>query len=69
MALSRWQMQDFKSWKGLTKSNHISALFGKSPQQASNIMTRMMEFNHGKSLESYLSRFPAKYFDEDDDYT
>lgn len=62
-------MQDFTSWKGLTKSNHISSLFGKNPQVATNIMVRMMEFNYGKSLESYLSRFPVKYFEEDDDYT
>lgn len=32
-------------------------------------MVRLMEHNHGKSMESYLSRFPIKYFDEDDDYT
>ena len=62
-------MQEFTSWKGLTKSNHISAIFGSMPQQASNIMTRIMEFNYGKSLDSYLSRFPVKYFDEDADYT
>lgn len=69
MALAKWQMKDFSSWKGVTKSNHISAVFGKMPQAASNIMTRMMEVNYGKSLESYLSRFPVKYFEEDDDYT
>lgn len=32
-------------------------------------MIRLMEHNYGKSLDSYLSRFPTKYFDEDGDYT
>jgi hypothetical protein len=51
----------------LTKSNHISALYGDKPQLATKVMIRLMEHNYGKSLESYLSRFPTKYFEEDSD--
>ena len=67
MALGKWQMRDFTSWKGLTKSNHISAIYGDKPQMATPIMVRLMEHNYGKSLETYLNRFPTKYFEEDSD--
>ena len=32
-------------------------------------MIRLLEHNYGKNLESYLSRFPVKYFEEDEDIT
>ena len=51
----------------LTKSNHISAVYGDKPQLATPIMVRLMEHNYGKSLEAYLNRFPTKYFEEDSD--
>jgi len=49
----------------MTKENHISAAFGSKPQLASNVYLRLMEMKHGKNLESYLQRFPVKYFEED----
>lgn len=60
-------MRDFTSWKGLTKSNHISAIYGNKPQLATPIMVKLMEHNYGRSFETYLSRFPTKYFEEDSD--
>ena len=60
-------MRDFTSWKGTTKSNHISAIYGDKPQQGTPTMVRLMEHNFGKSLETYLNRFPTKYFEEDSD--
>ena len=32
-------------------------------------MVRLLEHNYGKNLETYLSRFPVKYFEEDEDIT
>lgn len=61
-------MKDFTSWKGLTKNNHLSAVYGDKPQLATNIMVRLMESNYGRSLESYLNKFPVKYFEEDEDF-
>ena len=58
-------MREITTWKGTTKDNHISAAFGSTPQLASNLYIRLLEQKHGKNLESYLSRFPIKYFDED----
>lgn len=60
-------MRDFTSWAGLTKTNHINAVFGNKPQLATNTMVRLMEHNYGKSMETYLNRFPTKYFEEDED--
>lgn len=45
----------------------MTAAYGDKPQLATPIMLRLMEHNYGKSMESYLSRFPVKYFDEDSD--
>lgn len=67
MALGKWQMREFTSWKGLTKANHVSAIYGDKPQLATPVMIRLMEHNYGKSLENYLSKFPTKYFEEDSD--
>ena len=62
-------MRDFTSWAGLSRSNHISSVFGVNQQQATSTMIRLMEKNYGKSLESWLSRWPTKYFEEDEDIT
>ena len=32
-------------------------------------MVQLLAFYRGKSLETYLSQFPVKEFDTDDDYT
>lgn len=60
-------MRDVTYWKGLTRQNNLTAAFGDKPQMASNVMIRLMEHNYGRSLETYLSRFPIKYFEEDSD--
>lgn len=62
-------MRDFTSWAGLSKSNHISSVFGVNQQRATEVMVRLMEKNYGKSMESWLSRWPVKYFEEDEDFT
>jgi hypothetical protein len=36
--LSKFQMQSFQSWKGLTRENHLGAIFQAAPQKASNLM-------------------------------
>ena len=62
-------MKAFTSWKGLTRDNHIGAIFGRAPQKATNIMVQLLAQHRGKSLDSYLQRFPVKYFETDDEYT
>lgn len=67
--LGKFGMQEFQSWKGLTKSNHIGALYRASTQKASENMIQLLATHRGKTLENYLKQFPVKYFDTDDDYT
>lgn len=67
--LNKFQMLNFTSWKGLTKDNHLGAIFQKSPQKATNLMVQMLSTQYGKSLETYLSKFKKKEFETDDEYT
>lgn len=69
MQLGKFQMRTFQSWKGLTKDNHIGAIFARKPQQATSLMVRLLAQNYGKSLDNYLQQFPVKYFETDDEYT
>jgi hypothetical protein len=45
------------------------SVYGTNQQLATNTMVRLMEKTYGKSMESYLSRFPVKYFEADEDIT
>ena len=53
----------------LTKENHLSsALLLGGPQKASNLMVQLLAFYRGKTLETFLSKFPVKEFDDDSEY-
>lgn len=59
----------FSHWKGLTKENHLGSIFQMEPQKATNVMVQLLATRRGKCLESYLSKFPVKTFQTDDEYT
>ena len=67
--LVKYQMMNAQHWMGLTKENHLAAIFQKAPQQASVYMVNLLGFQVGKTLETMLSKFPTKEFDTDDEYT
>lgn len=67
--LGKFQMMNFSHWKGLTKENHLGGIYQASPQKASSLMVQLLAFHRGKSLETYLSQFPIKEFDTNDEYT
>lgn len=67
--LGKFQTVGFSHWKGLTKENHLGAIFQKQPQKATNLMVQLLALQRGKSLETYLSKFPIKEFDSDEEYT
>ena len=69
MALGKFQMVDYQAWKGLTKDNHLGAIFKEEAQKATNLMIQLLAFHRGKNIETYLNQFPVKYFDTDNDYT
>lgn len=67
--LNKFQTQTFTHWKGLTKDTHLGAAFLKHPQKASQLMVQLMAAKRGKTLDTFLSKFPTKQFDTDDEYT
>lgn len=67
--LKKFQMVGFTGWKGLTKENHLSsALLLGGPQKATNLMVQLLAFYRGKTLETFLSKFPVKEFEDDSEY-
>lgn len=68
--LGKFQMsRTFEYWKGLTKRNHLGSIFQEQPQQATNLMVQLLALYRGKTLDTFLSQFPTKEFDTDDEYT
>lgn len=53
----------------MTKDNHLGAIFQLMPQKATNLMVQLLAWHRGKTLNTFLSKFPTKTFDSDDDYT
>lgn len=66
--LGKFQTTTFSHWKGLTKDNHIGAIYRLSPQKASDLMVQLLAYNRGKTLDTFLSQFPSKEFESDDEY-
>lgn len=67
--LNRFQMVNFAGWKGLSKDTHLGAAFMLQPQKATNLMVQLLALYRGKTLNTFLSKFPTKTFDSDDEYT
>ena len=68
-ALKKFQMVGFQHWKGLTRENHLGSVFGLAPQKATNLMVQLLAWYRGKTLDTFLSQFPVKEFDDDSEYT
>ena len=67
--LGKFQMTSFESWGGLTKENHLGSIYKLAPQKASDLMVQLLAYRYGKTLNTYLSQFPTKMFDDDTEYT
>lgn len=69
--LGKFQMIDFQGYAPkVTKLNHISAMFGQSPQKATDIMVQLYAKNvRANGLYTLLSQLPSKQFATDDEYT
>ena len=66
--LNKFQMVSFQHWKGLTKENHLGSIFQLAPQKATNLMVQLLAFHRGKTLDTFLSKFPVKEFEDDSEY-
>ena len=67
--LGKFQKQTFSHWKGTTKSNHLGSIFQLQPQKATDLMVQLLSWFRGKTLNTFLSQFPVKTFDSDEEYT
>ena len=67
--LGKFQKQTFSHWKGLTKNNFLGSIFQMQPQKATSLMVQLLAWYRGKTLDTFLSQFPTKTFDSDDEYT
>jgi hypothetical protein len=67
--LSKFQKQTFEHWKGTSKLNHLGGIFQLQPQKATNLMVQLLAWYKGKTLDTFLSQFPTKEFDSDEEYT
>ena len=67
--LGKFQKLHFDHWKGTTKLNHLGGIFQLQPQKATNLMVQLLAWYRGKTLDTFLSQFPTKEFDTDDEYT
>ena len=66
--LGKFQLRGFTGWADITRDNHLSAMWQRQPQRATDIMIQLLAYNHGTSLESFLNQFPTKEFDDDTDF-
>ena len=67
--LGKFQTREFSYWKGLTKDNHLGAIFRRAPQKATNLMVQLLAYQRGKTLDTLLNQFPIKEFEDDEEYT
>ena len=47
----------------------MGSIFQAQPQKATNLMVQLLAYHRGKSLETFLSKFPIKEFDTDEEFT
>ena len=67
--LGKFQTREFSYWKGLTRDNHLGAIFGRAPQKATNLMVQLLAYQRGKTLDTLLNQFPTREFENDEEYT
>lgn len=66
--LGKFQTISFTGWKGLTKENHLGAIFQTAPQKATDLMVQLLAYHRGKTLDTFLNQFPVKEFEDDTEY-
>ena len=66
--LGKYQTHEFQAWKGLTLDNHLGSIFQREPQRATPAVVRLLAATQGKTLDTFLSQFPTKTFQTDDEY-
>ena len=52
----------------LTSDNHLGSIFQLAPQKATKLMVQLLAFHRGKTLDTFLSQFPTREFEDDSEY-
>lgn len=52
----------------MTSENHLGQVFQLQPQKASNLMVQLLAYYRGKTLDTFLSQFPTREFESDDEF-
>lgn len=66
--LGKFQSLEFDSWGKTSKLNHLGGIFLAQPKMATELMTQLLAYQNGKTLDTFLSQFPTKTFESDDEY-
>ena len=53
--LGKYQMVGFSHWKGLTKENHLGAIYQLAPQKETSVMVQLLAYYRGKSWDTFLN--------------
>lgn len=68
--LGKFQSQTFDGWyTKVQKANHLGMMFQEKPQLATPTMVKLLEGVGIKDIYSFISAYPIKEFDSDDEYT
>lgn len=68
--LGKFQKMSFQGWKGdVLKKHHLFSIFRDKPQMATDLMVQILAWHKGKTLDTFLSQFKTKLFDNDKEYT
>lgn len=66
--LNRYEIKGPFAWSGTTKESHLTAAFGGGAQRAADFMVQLLAYQRGKTLDTFLSQFPIKEFESDDEF-
>ena len=64
--LQKFQTVTFDGWASeITKRNHLDSMYPSAQQGVADFMIQLLARNFGNSLETVLSKYPTKYFEDD----
>lgn len=68
--MANMQLFKMSPWNGMSLKDHpaMGMLFRKMPQKAADMMIQILAINRGKSLETFLSQFTTKEFEDDTEF-
>lgn len=68
--MAQSQLWRLSTWGGMSIKDHpaMGMIFKRMPQKAAEMMIQVLALNRGKTLETFLSQFPTKEFESDEEF-